>query len=215
MNRDFFFEFAGMPKSGKTTICDAVVHFLKREGYTVAEFHGGGRYAPIDKSALSSLNVYLAIKAAEFILVNAERERSSFRIHIMDRGIFDRRIFTRALMDLGTLSAEEGSYLQTFLEMPVLQKHLDEIFLFVTHPELSLSREYKNRLIESPGRVMNDPFLQALRKASLEERDYSLNRPLRITLIDTGTDDGNIAGCAQTVLNAILRAVGGDHHGLA
>jgi hypothetical protein len=215
MKRDFFFEFAGMPKSGKTTICDAVVHFLKRKGYRVADFHGGGRYAPIDKSALSSLNVYLAIKAAEFILVNAERERSSFRIHIMDRGIFDRRIFTRALIDLGKISAEEGSCLRSFLDMPNIRNHIDEVFLVVTQPELSLAREYKNRLIEVPGRVMNDPFLHALRKASLEERDYSFNHPPRITLIDTGIEDGNIAACAQTVLNAILTAVEGDRDGLA
>ena len=130
MTRDYFFEFAGMPKSGKTTVCDIVVHFLKRKGLRVSEYHGGGRYVRIDKSSLTSLNLYLAIKAVEFVVTNVEREKTQYRVFVMDRGLFDRRVFTRTLLDLKRIDSSEASTISNFLGMPKLTDYIDGVFLF-------------------------------------------------------------------------------------
>jgi hypothetical protein len=192
-----------MPKSGKTTICDIVVHFLKRAGLKVTEYHGGGKYAPIDKASLGALNLYLAIKAVDFIVTNVEREKTQCRIFIMDRGIFDRRLFTRALEEMNTIDSAEASTLLRFLELPRLMGHIDGVFLFLTRPDLSLAREYSNKLIETPGRVMNETFLQALRRAGERESGIWEESAKHVRRIDTGVEDGNIVGCARLVADDI------------
>src|SRR6185436_13046244 len=105
LTTDHFVEFAGMPKSGKTTVLDIVSHHLRRSGILLNEFHGGGRYAPIDKSSLPALNMYLGGEAVAFILTRAHREKAVNRLFLLDRGIVDRCIFTRALAALGKLDS--------------------------------------------------------------------------------------------------------------
>jgi hypothetical protein len=208
MTRDYFFEFAGMPKSGKTTICDIVVHFLKRSGFRVTEYHGGGRYAPIDKSSLPALNLYLAVKAVEFLVTNVEREKVQHRIFMMDRGLFDRRVFTRTLLNLKKIDAAEATVVSGFLGLPRLIDQIDGVFLFLTRPELSLAREYKNKLVEGPGRVMNECFLAALRTATEVETAEWQKSAKHVRVIDTSAEDGNVLGCSRIVADDISRIVG-------
>lgn len=208
LTRDYFFEFAGMPKSGKTTICDSIIHFLKRSGLPITEYHGGGRYAPIDKSAIASLNLYLAVTAVEFVVTSIEREKTRNRIFVMDRGLFDRRVFTRALLDLGTIDTDEARIVNDFLGLPRVINHIDGVFLFVTSPEISLKREYKNKIVERPGRVMNRDFLTALQTATHAEVKTWQGLAKYVSVIDTEREDGNVVGCAQQVTIDISRIVG-------
>lgn len=207
LRRDFFFEFAGMPKSGKTTTLDVVVHFLKRKEYRVEEYHGGGRYSPIDKSAIASLNIYLACKAMEFIVTSAEKEKVYSRVFIMDRGLFDRMLFTKALKEMKKIDEEEFESLSNFLSIPRMTNKLDGIFLFVTSPELSIERENKNKLIVKTGRVMNTDFLSTLRRVSLD----TINNPLEafpmVTLIDTEQLDGRIKESAQMIADIMINKI--------
>src|SRR5579862_962264 len=199
-----------MPKSGKTTVCDVVVHFLKRSGFKVGEYHGGGRYEAIDKSSLLSLNLHLAMKAADFILINSEREKVDNRLFIMDRGIFDRRIFTRALRTIGKIGDIEASAVLNLLNLSELLKHIDGVFLFVTQPALSIEREYHNKLIKQPGRVMNLSFLEVLRNASLQENSEWQTKLQYSRLIDTSDHDGRIEHCAKLVADDVLRIIGSN-----
>lgn len=206
LERDYFFEFAGMPKSGKTTIQDIVVHYLKRKGLKVQEYHGGGRYSPIDKNSIASLNLFLAGKAIEFILTCAEREKNQHKIFIMDRGIFDRCIFTSALLRMGKIDRKEASAIETYLTLPRLVKQIDGVFLFVTEPELSLNREYINKILHEKGRVMNTTFLEILRQSSIDcfhsQKTFS-----NVQLLDTEKFDGKPKHVAQLVIDNILSKI--------
>ena len=208
ITQDFYFEFAGMPKSGKTTIFDIVIHFLKRKGFSVGEYHGGGRFSPIDKSSLSSLNTYLAIKSVEFLLVNSEREKVQSKIFMMDRGIFDRCIFTHALNRMGKIDDKETQAIMNFLTIPKHTDLIDTIFLFVTNPELSIQREFKNKLIEKNGRVMNKSFLELLRSVTLDEYQKSTRVSSNFYLVDTEKYDGRIIECAQMITDKIMNKIG-------
>jgi thymidylate kinase len=207
LSRDFFFEFSGMPKSGKTTVCDVVVHFLKRQGFRIQEYHGGGRYAPIDKSALTSLDMHLACKAMDFLLISSEREKTQMKIHIMDRGIYDKSIFTRTLLKMGKIDLDSAEATINFLTIPCITRLIDGVFLFITTPELSLSREYKNKLIEKTGRIMNTSVLEALRMVILEESQKENALFPNLYLIDTEKFDGKIEECAQTIIDKIIAKV--------
>lgn len=207
-SRDYFFEFSGMPKSGKTTILDIVTHYLKRSGLRMQEFHGGGRYAPIDKSAIGSLNMYLAGMSIEFILVASEREKIGHRIFLLDRGIFDRIIFTRTLRKLKRIDDNEAVALEHYLKLPSLLGRLDAVFLFITNPDLSVSREYKNKLVRSTGRVMNTKFLESLRASAVELAAELKDEVKTLLLIDTEQLDGQIEETARRVSETMVEIIG-------
>lgn len=208
LNRDYFFEFAGMPKSGKSTVVDVICHFLKRKGFKISEYHGGGKYSPIDKSSIESLNIYLANKAIEYIIISSEREKVEHRLFIMDRGIFDRCIFTKALLKMSKIDINEATTINNYLTIQRLTSKIDGVYLFVTNPTLSIEREYKNKLLQKAGRVMNTKFLTILQETSLEVYQEKQKAFPNILLIDTQKLDNKITECAQLVADNILERIG-------
>jgi hypothetical protein len=197
--RDYFFEFAGMPKSGKSTVADVVVHFFKRTGTPVTEFHGGGRYVPIDKKARGSLNLVIACRTAEYLVTQSEREVVTPRIYLLDRGPFDCCVFTTALVESGTISREEAASVESLLTVPRIAGRIDGVFAFITTPALSLSREASHKLSVGAGRVMNESTLARLRNTTRNAVETATAfQPA--TLIDPGAADGDIAECARFVI---------------
>jgi hypothetical protein len=190
-----------MPKSGKTTVLDTVAHYLRRHGLQVAEFHGGGRYAPIDKAHLAELNIYLACEAVRYIVAVGLAQQTP-RVHLMDRGVVDRVIFTEALGLLNRLSDQQREYLGRFLLLPEVVSRLDHVFVFVTSSELSMSRESSKRLTEKDGRVMNNPLLNELR-TSADTVLSSSTLPVSVTRVDTQAMDGDERGTALMVMREV------------
>ena len=92
LDRNYFFEFSGMPKSGKTTTIESIRHFYKRLGFKVKNFSGHDRRIDIDKSYPRELNIVLASRAVEYIVAHSVRNQEP-TIYFMDRGIFDRSVF--------------------------------------------------------------------------------------------------------------------------
>lgn len=210
LDRTYVFEFAGMPKSGKTTILDVVSHYLKRSGYPVREFHGGGRYVEIDKNNPQALNLVLTTRAIEYLLLSLERYKDDPRIILMDRGVFDKSVFTISYFNEGKLSRDEADALTNFLMIPRLVESIDGVFPFITTPELSLEREYRNKLIHQEGRVMNYSMLSKLREATITQAQTLANKYRYIQIVDTGALDGNITQTATLVIDGIKRVMNMD-----
>lgn len=202
LKRNLVIEFCGMPKSGKTTVMDTVSHYFRRSGYKdrLMEFHGGGRYAPIHKSEIAKLNLYLATEAMRYLLC-ADNPDCINKIHLMDRGINDRMIFSDALKHQRKISEEESRIVYEMLSFPEISKRTDLCFVFITSAELSMERENKNKIVHGDGRVMNKELLNCLRKSAL---DYYENRlcgsAKKFVLIDTQKLDGNIIECAKIII---------------
>jgi thymidylate kinase len=202
--RDVVIEFAGMPKSGKTTVLDIVSHRIRRAGCAVADFHGGGRYAPVGKSDLASLNLYLAASALQYVAAIGADERPP-RIHLLDRGLNDRVIFSRALGSLGLISDSHVTAIEAIAGVRDVRQKIDACFVFTTSPELSLQRESANRLTTVHGRIMNTSRLQALHDAAnsfAREQPPTAEGPL-IVEVDTAGLDGQVQATARTVLETI------------
>ncbi|WP_285103999.1 hypothetical protein [Promicromonospora sp. MEB111] len=208
--RDIVIEFAGMPKSGKTTVLDILSHRIRRAGWTAADFHGGGRYAPVGKKNLASLNLYLAGSALQYVATIGSDERPP-RFHLLDRGLNDRVIFSRALRSLGLLDGVHVAAIEQLADVPDVRSKVDLCFVFTTTSELSLRRERANRLTTADGRIMNSPRIEALRKAAT---DFSAAEPApagpRIIPVDTARLDGAVRETARFALEAIATIVPED-----
>lgn len=205
LTNDITIEFAGMPKSGKSTILDIVSHLLRRSKFPTTEFHGGGRYAPIGKQDLSALNIYLATDAVRHLLL-VGNDGTPPSIHLMDRGINDRRIFTHALHRLGKVDDSHRAAIESLLALPTIASKVDLCFVFTVPSELSLARENKNKLITTDGRVMNTELLDSLGTAAL---DFLSSDSSAVTAVhvDTGLKDGDIVATAQSVADRILDCI--------
>lgn len=197
-----------MPKSGKTTVLDAIAHYLRRRGLLVHEFHGGGRYAPIDKSALPQLNLYLAASVVQELAAIGFPRGSEPGVYLLDRGPLDRILFSRALCSVGRLTSEHVDAVTRILTSPELRRRVDLTLLFVTDPTLSLARETANRLTEKDGRVMNTGMLEALRAAAASVDDVARDTTKLLDVIDTAELDGRVRLTAERVLARICRIDG-------
>jgi len=179
LERNYIFEFAGMPQGGKTSVKEILAHYLKRMEYPVVEFNGGSRYSgfPIYRMPIGELNQKLAQIIKDFVRDIAESQNSDHNIYLLDRGLIDRCIFTNALARDNKISQGQAEKLYESLTAPVLLDRLDGVFIFVTAPETSLDREYADKLVErenvrSQGDVMNEHFLHEMRSAA--EKWYNL-----------------------------------------
>ncbi len=207
LQRDYFFEFAGMPQSGKTTVMDSVAHFLKREGFLIEEYRGGSRYSPLYNSPIADLNLWLACKAVEFVVGAVGREKAHNKIFLLDRGLIDRCIFTDTLLRRREIDAIEAQNIRAFLSLPRLLKNLDGVFVFVTTPEIALQREYENKLTQSEGEVMSASFLSTMRLAAIDGYNEARGLVRNVHRIDTEQRDGYLLETARFVADEILRVI--------
>jgi len=190
LQRDYIFEFAGMPQSGKTTVKDILVHYLKRMEYPFQEYHGGSRYSLLYDAPIAELNVLLARNARHFVSSIIEREKADYKVYVLDRGLIDRCIFTDALVRSGKVAEEQAKEIYASLTSPDLLEKLDGVYIFVTSPETALIREYRDKLVRredvrSEGEVMNESFLSQMRSAAIEGFDTAKHRVRNVKRIDT------------------------------
>ena len=165
-SRPVFVEFAGTPKSGKSTCIDIVSHFFRRLGYKIlAPTEGASKRTPYYlKNDLVAYNAWSATYALAHIL-EGYYGSDDYQLVIMDRGLFDALAWFELLADQGKVNKEECSTIQDFLLVDHWRKFIDIVFSFHTDPDTSLERETKDKLIDEPGQAMNPTFLGELNGA--------------------------------------------------
>ena len=209
VSRPLFVEFAGTPKSGKSTCIDAVNHFLRRSGFKVlAPTEGASRRTPYYlKDDLLSYNTWSAIYALTHIL-EGRFSTDQYHIALLDRGLFDALGWFELLKEDGNDELTEGAcaIIQDFLLLDHWRNFIDIVFLFVTDPKTSLQRENQDKLIEEPGRAMNPEFLERLNNAYQNAKDKHSNKFNRFVTVDTGSEQNtNPKSTAFEVAQEILK----------
>ena len=208
LRRSYIFEFAGMPQSGKTTVIDILVHYLKRMEYPFAEYNGGSRYSPYYHKPIGELNWSLAEQAEKFARSILGSENTDHKIYLLDRGLIDRCIFTDALVQDGKIPEKQAERIYGLLTTSELLDRLDEVFIFITSPETAIEREYQGKLIKpgdalSQGEVMNKDFLLKLKKAAKVRNFWAMEHVKNIELINTEQFDEDMQAIAMNILITI------------
>src|SRR5438445_9618618 len=88
--RPLFIEFAGTPKSGKSSCIDSVVHFFRRMNYVVlAPSEGASRRTPYYlRNDLIAFNTWSASYALTQIMEGLYHS-DRYDVVVLDRGLFD------------------------------------------------------------------------------------------------------------------------------
>ena len=185
--RPIFVEFAGTPKSGKSTCIDTINHFFRRMGYKVlAPTEGASKRTPYYlKENLVAFNAWSATYALTHIL-EGRYGADEYNLVIMDRGLFDALAWFELLQGKGNVTEEECSVIQKFLMIGHWRQFEDMVFLFTTDPDTSLERENREKLIVEPGLTMNPQFLADLNGAYQTIIGKYSSQFSNLQIVDTG-----------------------------
>ena len=200
-----FIEFAGTPKSGKSTCIDTVNHFFRRLGYKVlAPTEGASKRTPYYlKDNLVAFNAWSATYALTHIL-EGRFGSDQYHLVIMDRGLFDALAWFELLKQKEDITSEDCSAIQNFLLVGHWRGLVDMIFLFQTDPNTSLGRENDNKLIQEPGRAMNPDFLRDLNVAYDTTKVQYADQFMRFHSINTNKGSSTQLSTAFTVVEAMV-----------
>lgn len=209
--RPLFVEFAGTPKSGKSSCIDTVNHFFRRLGYKVlAPTEGASKRTPYYlKADLVAFNVWSATYALTHIL-EGRYGSDKYDLVIMDRGLFDALAWFELLRQNDSITSDERSAIQNFLLVGHWRKLVDMIFLFQTDLDTSLERENENKLIQEPGLTMNPQFLQGLNAAYNTIREQYSDKFNHFHDINTRKGESTQQSTALVVAKAIIDQLSAD-----
>src|SRR3954466_4175 len=111
-SRAFVIEFAGTPKSGKSTSVEAIRHFFTRMGFRVHVLAERAAVCPIPMKGHLFFNTWCAASMLAELLANVETEPD---IILVDRGIFDALVWLVLQEQRGELTAAEARAIEAFL----------------------------------------------------------------------------------------------------
>ncbi len=193
--RPVFVEFAGTPKSGKSTCIDTINHFFRRAHsgdlrYKVlAPTEGASKRTPYHlKDNWVAFNAWSATYALTHIL-EGQYGSDEYHLVIMDRGLFDALAWFEVLQSQSQVTDKECAIIQDFLLVDHWRQFVDTVFLFKTDPTTSLERENRDKLIREPGQAMNPDFLARLNEAYQKVREKYSRHFLSLHEINTGSGE--------------------------
>ncbi len=206
MAHPWFVEFAGMPRSGKSSCISIIEHFLRRNGFSVLAPFEGARHAPQAlRDDLVLYNTWTATYAIRQILEGVYfRSPGKYHFVLLDRGLFDATAWFHLLEARKTIAVADRRALNRVLRLDAWRKYVKLIFVFVVKPKTALARELEHKLSTKPGLVLEASFLKELRKAyAIATECYAEDFPLYKVQTDGLTEQQ----VAHGVIDEIFRAV--------
>jgi predicted NUDIX family phosphoesterase len=191
--RAFVMEFAGTPKSGKSTSIEAIRHLFSRHGFRVHLLAERAAVCPIPMKGHLFFNTWCATSMLAELLANVEAETD---IVLVDRGLFDALVWLLLQESRSELTANEARTIEAFLLLERWRRLFDLNVVMSVSAEQALAREDNQRITKKRGSIMDFDVLRsigqsvkdAIRKhgpqfRSVVDHDTS-SRDMRDSLID-------------------------------
>jgi predicted NUDIX family phosphoesterase/thymidylate kinase len=164
--RPFFIEFAGTPKSGKTTTLNALQQFLKRNGVRVRTFQERASVAPLTDKGTAFFNTWVTCATLNGMIEALEDEKLD--VLILDRGLFDGLVWIDWQERTHRLSKAEAEVFRSFILTPRWRELIDLVLVMHCAPNASLEREHAKQITLLRGSIMNPNSLRQLQAHYLE-----------------------------------------------
>jgi predicted NUDIX family phosphoesterase len=157
--RPFVIEFAGTPKSGKSTSVEAIRHFFARHGCRVHILAERAALCPIPMKGHLFFNTWCACSMLAELLANVEAETD---IILIDRGVFDALVWLTLQEQRGELTDTEARTIEQFLLLDRWRSLIDLAVVMSVPAEDAMARENSQRITSKGGSIMNPEVLTAL-----------------------------------------------------
>jgi len=157
--RAFVMEFAGTPKSGKSTSVEVIRHFFSRHGFRVQILAERAAVCPIPMKGHLFFNTWCAASMLAELLANVETETD---LIIVDRGLFDALVWLTLQEKRGELTGNKARTIESFLLLERWRTLIDLAVIMNVSAEEALSRETSPRITRKGGSIMNLDVLRAI-----------------------------------------------------
>jgi len=201
-------EFAGTPKSGKTTCIDIIDHFFRRMRFATAAPREGAQLTPdFLKDDLAAFNTYTLCYALSQVILACHSVGTADLV-LLDRGPFDSLAWMSLVHRLYPDKLDSGDLkaFQTAAGATRWASYVDLVVLLRCRPDVSIEREYRSKLIKSKGTAMTpevlEPLLEEYRSLPDQIRSFTGNGPLVLD-VDTSEAAEPIA-VARKVAKAVI-----------
>ena len=204
------FEFAGVPKAGKTSTLNALQAFLKRCGFRVEIIVERASLCPIRDKTHANFNIWTACATLAQIL---EKTHNPPRLDdpdilILDRGLFDALCWLRLMERLKRIRPKERQAIETFLRMAEWRRRISAVFVMLASPGDAMRLERALLSTERrDGSMMNEKVLAQMFN-TIRETSKNLKKEFRIFEIvsSAGRMDG-ARRTAEAVANLALKVI--------
>ena len=163
--RPFVIEFAGTPKSGKSTSVEAIRHFLNRHDFRVHLLAERAAVCPIPMKGHLFFNTWCASSMLAELLANIETDTD---IIVVDRGLFDSLVWLTLQEKRGELNAEETKTFERFVLLDRWRTLTDLVVVMNVSADQALYRENAQRISSKPGSIMSADVLSNLSQSVTE-----------------------------------------------
>ncbi len=197
--RAFVMEFAGTPKSGKSTSVEAIRHFFVRNKLRVHILTERAALCPIPMKGHLFFNTWCAASMLAELLANVETETD---IIIVDRGLFDALVWMTMQERRGELTHKEARIIEKFLLLDRWRSLIDLAVVMSVSPKEAIDRETKQRITPKLGSIMNPGVLDSINKAVQEAIDRY--KPKFKAIIDHQTTGKEIRQSNIELANKVL-----------
>ncbi|HKY53089.1 MAG TPA: hypothetical protein VJM08_02235 [Anaerolineales bacterium] len=164
-SRAFVMEFAGTPKSGKSTSVEAIRHFFTRHDFRVHVLSERAADCPIPMKGHLFFNTWCAASMLAELLANVETETD---LIIIDRGLFDALVWLTLQRRRGELTQPEADIIESFLLLDRWRTLIDLAIVMSVQADEALARESGPRITSKGGSIMNPDVLSAINDAVTE-----------------------------------------------
>jgi predicted NUDIX family phosphoesterase len=204
------FEFAGVPKAGKTTTLNALQAFLKRCGFRVEVVVERASVCPIRDKKHFNFNVWTACTTLALILEKTQNPPGPEDPHILilDRGLFDSVCWLMLMERLERIRPQEREVIEKFLRIDDWQQRISAVFVMTVSPADAMSREKGLLPVEgTKGSIMNEEVLEQMLNTTHATTER-MKREFRIFEIDTSSGQSKDAKrIAEIVADMALKVI--------
>ena len=203
--RPIVIEFAGSPKSGKSSCISSLDIFLRRNSFRTRVLTERASVCPLENKFDPLFNLWngcAALNQLSEIISNRPRE---YDIVIMDRGFFDTLTWFTWQNDQAYLRKDDAERFENFFLSLRFRMMIDLAISFDATPRTSMDREYKHLLTRKVGSVMRDSVLSSYRKAArkAEVRFASMFRHVQMYKTDAKEQDQVSCEVTELALNKL------------
>lgn len=190
-NRPIFIEFCGTPKSGKTTVINALNIFLKRNGFVTTILTERASVCPVQNKKHPYFNIWTFSSTIVGLikLLDENIENPKLDVIIADRGIFDSLCWFDWLYQQNAIDKFEYDDITNFITLKIFLQKIDLIYIFKTDPKTSMLREHDNLLTRKPGSIMNKKvlgeFIQSIERVEEKFKNKFVKHRAKIKSVDT------------------------------
>ncbi|MGL4393152.1 MAG: hypothetical protein ACRCSK_06935 [Fusobacteriaceae bacterium] len=188
--RPIVIEFAGSPKSGKTSCINSLALFLKRNSVKTVVLTEKASICPIKDKQSPLFNIWTF--NAMLNELNAAYDAKGIDIIICDRSFFDAICWFKWMISRKILDRSNFNTLYNYVTYEKWIGRIDLVYVFIATPDISIEREYANLLTNKMGSIMNKTVLSQYNLAINDAINEHGDVFKKIEMIDTSKKDQNM-----------------------